>query len=181
MKYGDATMGQTEAVINRMGGFENWLRFAGGQGKIVFDTILAFLRTQLIAPLAAITASEEYFGEVEVKWMGDNFKAQFLGLELPCTERAEMKVAKLEKSSLDALILAELGDKAEITVSQFREFLGCNCASPEWFIFYLRGKDGNLWAVLASWSAGGGGWRVEALSVADPDGWLADGRVVSRN
>ena len=181
MKYGDATMGQTEAVINRMGGFENWLRFAGGQGKIVFDTILAFLRTQLITSFVAVTTSEEYFSDAGVKSMGENFKAQFLGLEVGSTDEVELAVCRLERNSLDAPILTELGDKAEINVSQFKAFLAGNRGSSEWFVFYLRGKDGSLWAVGARWYGDLDGWLVEAFSVGDRSPWNAGSQVVSRN
>jgi len=38
-KYPDVTAGQTEACINRMGGWENFLRFIGGQGEVVFKVV----------------------------------------------------------------------------------------------------------------------------------------------
>ena len=167
-KYNDVTAGQTEACINRMGGMENFLRFIGGQGKVVFETILTLLRTVVVFSKPAVTTSKEYFKEAGVVWMGDNFKAQFLDLEVGATEEAELAVRKLEKASLDAPILAELGDKAELEVSQFQVFLAANRGSSEWFIFYLRGRDGNLWAVDAFWYADYVGWYVYADSVADP-------------
>ena len=148
-KYSDLTVGQSEACINRMGGWDNFLRFIGGQGKVVFETILTLLRTVRIAAQPAVTTSEDYFKEAGVVVMWDNFKAQFLGLEVPATDEVELAVRKLEEGSLDAPILAELGEKAETSVSQFKAFLAENRKSQEWFIFYLRGKDGNLWAVHA--------------------------------
>ncbi|MBI1974677.1 MAG: hypothetical protein HYS51_02440 [Candidatus Zambryskibacteria bacterium] len=180
-KYADVSAGQTEACINRMGGWDNFLRFIGGQGKVVFETILTFLRTFSIAAQPAITTSKEYFEEAGVKWTGDNFKAQFLGLEVPETAETELAIHKLEQASLDAPILAERGDKAETAVSQFKVFLAKNRKSSEWFIFYLRGRDGNLWAVHAYWDTGDGGWDVRAHSVTYPYSWDAGRRVVSRN
>lgn len=180
-KYNDYTGGQVEAVINRMGGFQNWVRFAGGQGKVVFETILTFLRTMCIAAQPAATTSKEYFAEAGVVLTGSNFETQFYGLEVPAVDTAELKVSKLEENSLDAPIMAELGDKTETSVSQFKAFLAEHRESKEWFIFYLRGKDGNLWAVRAYWHADDGGWRVEAHGVGYPDGWSAGDQVVSRN
>lgn len=179
-KFNDVTMGQTEAVVNRMGGYEVWKRFAGGAGRIVFD-LLTLLRTVKVDAQSAATTSAEYFAEAEVKSMGDNFKTQFLGLEVGATEEAELAVRKLEQNSLDAPIMAELGDRTEVSVLQMKAFLAVNRGSSEWFIFYLRGKDGNLWAVYACWYSGLEGWCVVAGSVGYPSGWRAGDRVVSRN
>src|SRR3989344_3580276 len=180
-KYSDLTVGQSEACINRMGGWDNFLRFIGGQGKVVFETILTLLRTVRIAAQPAVTTSEDYFKEAGVVVMWDNFKAQFLGLEVPATDEVELAVRKLEEGPLDAPLLAELGEKAETSVSQFKAFLAENRKSQEWFIFYLRGKDGNLWAVYAYWYSDYGGWHVNADEVTNPDRWFAGHQVVSRN
>lgn len=180
-KYADVTAGQTEACINRLGGWDNFLRFIGGQGKVVFDSILEFVRTVTIGAQPAVTTNKKYFEDAGAKWMGENFQNQFLGLEVSETKEIELAVRKLTEDSLDEPILKELGDKAETSVSTFHTFLNQNRESSEWFIFYLRGKDGNLWAVSAHWSSGDGGWYLYAFSVADPDGWLAEGQVVSRN
>ena len=180
-KYNDLTTGQSEACINRMGGWDNFLRYIGGQGKVVFDTILTLIHTITIPAQSAVTTSKEYFEEAGVKLMGSNFEAQFYGLEVETTNEVELAVRKLEQDSLDAPILTELGDKSEISVSQFRTFLATNRESKEWFIFYLRGKDGNLWAVGARWYSARRGWDVRAYSVGYSYGWYAGCRVVSRN
>ncbi|MBI2086978.1 MAG: hypothetical protein HYT69_02300 [Candidatus Zambryskibacteria bacterium] len=125
-KYPDVTSGQTEACINRMGGWDNFLRFIGGQGKIVFETILTLLRTVKVAAEPAVTTSKEYFAEAGVKLTGSNFENQFYSLEVTATEEVELAVCKLEEASLDAPIMAELGDKAETSASQFRAFLAAN-------------------------------------------------------
>ena len=161
--------------------FAHILPVLRGWAKVVVDSILTFLRAVRIAAQPAAKTSKEYFSEAGVRWMGDNFKAQFMGLEVAAVGKAELAVRKLEQDSLDAPILAELGDKAEISVSQFRAFLAENRESPEWFIFYLRGKDGNLWAVRAHWSAAYGGWFVDAASVECPARWYAGSQILSRN
>ncbi|MCR4279580.1 MAG: hypothetical protein NUV78_02465 [Candidatus Zambryskibacteria bacterium] len=179
-KYNDLTTGQSEACINRMGGWDNFLRFIGGEGKIVFETILTLLRTVRITAQPTTITSKEYFAEAGVVSAGSNFETQFYGLEVAAVAAGELAVRKLTKDSLDAPILAELGDKAETSVSQFRAFLDANRGSSEWFIFYLRGNDGNLWAVSADWNAGDGGWRVGARSVAAPIWWDAGRQVLSQ-
>lgn len=178
-KYNDLTTGQSEACINRMGGWNNFLRYIGGEGKVVFETILTILHTVKIFAQTAVTTSKEYFEEAGVVSMGSNFEAQFLGLEVSAVAESELAVRKLTQDSLDAPILTELGDKAEISVLQFREFLDANRGSTEWFIFYLKGKDGNVWAVSALWYAGGG-WYVHAYSVDNPDRWRAGDQVLSQ-
>ena len=124
--------------------------------------------------------SKEYFKEVGVISMGNNFKAQFLGLEIPQLQNSELAIWKLEKNSLDNPILEELGDKAEISISQFHAFLAANRESSEWFISYLKGKNGKLWAVSAYWNTDFGGWGVDAYSVSSPVGWGAGLQVVSQ-
>jgi hypothetical protein len=39
-KYDDVTVEQIEACINRMGGWNNFLSFIGGNGRIVFDSVV---------------------------------------------------------------------------------------------------------------------------------------------
>ena len=72
-----------------------------------------------------------------------------------------------------------VGDKAELSPSQFRAFLATNRRSTEYFIFYLRGKE-KLWAVGACWSASLGGWFVYASPVSSLSGWGAGGWVLSQ-
>lgn len=151
------------------------------RAEVVIKLILAHLRTFRVIAQPAITTSEEYFKEAGVNWMGDNFKAQFLGLEISATDEDELAVHNLEEASLDAPILAELGAKAEISVSQFRAFLAANRESSEWFIFYLRGRDGNLWAVHAAWNSDNRCWSVGADSVGRPGRWAVGDRVCSRD
>lgn len=182
-KYSQVTAGQTEACINRLGGWDNFLRFIGGEGRVVFESkpILTFLHTTRISAQPSATISEEYFKkEAEVVLMGDNFRAQFLGLRVPAVEETEIAVRKLEEPSFDTHILDELGNRAEISVSQFQAFLAANHRSSALFVFYLRGKDGRPWAVGADWVVDRGGWYVYADSVTNQFKWRQGYRVVSQ-
>jgi len=138
-----------------------------------------FLRTVRIAAQPAVTISKQYFKGAGVVWANNIFQAEFYSLEVPTTEEIEIAVHRLKKSLFDAPILAELGDKAKISVSQFRTFLAANRESLEWFIFYLSGRNGKR-AVYAYWSVNCGGWRVGARSVTRPDEWRQGYRVVSQ-
>lgn len=161
--------------------FASILPVLRGRAKVVVNSILTFLRTVKAAGHVATTTSEEYFAEAGVKLTGSNFENQFYGLEVAATSEAELAVRKLKEDSHDAPIMAELGDKAEISVAHFADFLASHRGSKEWFIFYLRGKDGNPWAVDAGWFAAFDGWYVDARSVKSLDGWSAGHQVVSRN
>lgn len=135
----------------------------------------------------AVTTSEEYFREAGVVSTADirsgrnNFKDQFIGLEVGAVMEAELAVRKLKDASYDSLILPELGDKAEISVSQFRAFLAENYNHQSLFIFYLRGKDRNLWVVDAGWFSTINGWSLHADPISGPDRWHGGGHVVSLN
>ena len=153
--------------------FKLWL-------KKVSTRFFVHLRTVRISAQSAVITSEEYFTEAGVKWMGNNFKSQFLGLKVGATSDAELNVHKLTVASRDIPILAELDDKAEIFVSRFKAFLAENRNSSEWFIFYLRGKDNNLWAVFADWNSIYRGWGVDAYSVTDRHRWRDGRQVVSQ-
>lgn len=176
--------GATNADLKALckdGMFDAILPVLRGRAKVVVNSILTFLRAVQISAQAATTTSKEYFEEARVAWISDNFQNQFLGLEVAESPEADLVVSRLEEDTLDVPILAELGDKAEISPSQFRAFLAANRGSTEYFIFYLRGKNGELWAVRARWHAGYGGWRVSAHSVSRPDGWYTGSLVLSRN
>jgi len=181
MKYGNATLGQVEAVWNKLGGEDGVNRFLADKVKIIVQSILTLLRMETISTQPAVTTSEKYFQDAGVKWANDTFKNQFLGIKVEGVEEVTLSIHKLDEASLDAPILTELGDKAETPISTFREFLRENHKSQEWFIFYLRGKDENLWAVSAYWRAERDGWFVHAHSVADLRGWDASRQVVSCN
>ena len=149
---------------------------------VVVMKLLTIVRRVSIAAQPTITTSEEYFKEAGVVWMDENFKAQFLGLEVAAIGETELTIRKLEVASVDDPIIAELGgkEKAEISVSQFRAFLAANRDSSERFIFYLKGKDGNLWAVRARWRRVRRCWGVGAHPVDGPGEWGSGGRVLSR-
>ena len=149
------------------------------RAEVVVKSILTLFRTVRIPTQPAVTTSKEYFKEAGMVWTNDTFQAEFYGLEVPATEEVELAVRRLEEASLDASILTELGDKAEISVSQFKAFLAENRESREWFISYLSGRNGKQ-AVYAGWRVADGGWRVLVGSVAGPGGWSRGGRVVSQ-
>ncbi len=142
--------------------------------------ILTHIRDFKVTAHPAVTTSQKLWEDCGVKLTGKDFKAQFVGLEVEAVEAGILSISKLQKNSLDATILSELGIKAETSVLHFAELLHQNRKSSEIFIGYLRGLDGKLWAVFASWFAGDDGWFVDPSSVTDPVWWDVGYRVVSR-
>jgi len=115
--------------------------------------------------------------QVRFWYFGDNFTNHFLPkVEGPCVP-ATLAVHQLQEASLDDPIRQELGDRQEITLGQFYQFLATQDSG--WFIAYIRDAKSNLWAVRAYWDAGCG-WRVSAYSVTHPHGWGPVPQVVSR-
>lgn len=155
--------------------------------------LLEFVTTTSVAALERFNAAENFKvntkkAAVRICYLGKNFKEHF-GRKVEGTcEASEIRVHKLTESSLDVPIIAELGDKAEITLGQFFALLskqGEGESGPlltnEWAnIAYIRDCGDVLWAVFARWNVAGGGWVVGARSVGHPFEWGAGYQVLSR-
>jgi len=127
--------------------------------------------------------------KVKISYLGDNFKAWFLGkMEEPFLGGI-IYGRKLKKNSVDGPILAELGsgDGAETTLT---ELYAAMAAQPNgesgglltnsWAnVFYIKDVNGTLRAVDVYWLDGG--WYVVASSVENPVRWFAGTQVFSRN
>ena len=129
----------------------------------------------------AVTTSEKYWGKAGVKWMGETFRAQFMGLEVPEVSEGEFLLRPLVAPTQSSPVVEELGDKAETPVSQLHAFMDANRGKPGWFPTFAVGNDGRLWTVNFGWSGGSGGWRVGASPVGDPSEWYSGYQVLSRN
>lgn len=133
--------------------------------------------------------AQDHLKQANVGWMGDNFKGLFLDKVEEDVGAGTIAVHCLEKTSLDAPIMAELGERAELQLAHFFELLKAQSKREEGNLLvngyvniaYIRGTDGNLWAMSARWRSGRGCWRVRAGSVGGPDGWADGGRVLSRD
>jgi len=195
-KYPDVTAGQTEACINRFGGWDNFLRFIGGQGEVVWKKFLHLVTTVEMPAQPRFVARDHFkvdtssSARVKVAFIWEGFSTNFLYKVEEAVEATTLAVHKLEKNLLDKEIRAELGEnKEETTLSQFWALLekqghgqeGDLLVNGYANIFYIRDTQGRLWAVYTYWRAGRGGWRVGADSVSRPDRWYAGRQVVSRN
>lgn len=192
MKYGELTLGQMEAIVNKLGGMEGVRRFLAGCAEVVIKKVLSLVTTVETTTTTRFVAAEKFrIGEtdgVEVGWLGDNFKSNFLDKVEEGVAAATLRIHKLEQASLDAPILEELGDTAETTLAEMWELLkkqgngqeGTLLVNGYANIFYIRDANNELWAVNAYWLADDGSWLVGAHSITDPLRWRAGIQAVSR-
>jgi len=125
--------------------------------------------------------------KVKIYYLGENFKKNFLKKIEVDVEKAELRRHILLRSSLDPEIMAELGeDRRTVKLAHFWAMLekqangeqGDLLVNGYANIAYVEDENGIVWAVIAYWNSGRG-WRVEADSVGDPDGWYDGYRVLS--
>lgn len=152
---------------------------------IAVTKLLEFVKTVSLPAVGTFVAAEKFRpGEtidgINVGWLGDNFKANFLGKTEDQMPALKIREHKLLKGSRDPAIITELGgeEKVEISLGQFWEFLKTADQSL-WYVVYIRNDDNVLWAVHAHWL--GGGLSVGANSLDDPNDWDTDNRFLSRN
>ncbi len=202
MKYGNLTLGQIEAGINKIGGEDAFMRLLAGELNVVPakpadpKKLLELMTTVSVAACEKFVAKEHFKvdigrkAKVKIAFLWDNFCKHFL----PKTEEGvlagEIKVHKLLRSSLDAPIMTELGDPTSYstTLADMWALLekqpngeeGVLLVNGYANIFYIHDTEGNLWAVYANWYAGYGGWNVEANSVEGPLRWHDGVQVLSR-
>lgn len=193
MKYGELNLGQVEAIVNKLGGMDGVRRFLAGSIEVVVKKLLTLVTTVKVATVEHFVANEKFIegkttDGVKIAWIGDNFKANFLEKTENGVETTELKIHKLDQDSLDAPIIAELGDADETTLAHFWELLkkqgsgqkGDLLTNGYANIAYIRDENMGLWAFYVHCRAGSGGWGVGAYSVEDPLRWDAGNQVVSR-
>lgn len=192
-KYPNVTAGQTEACINRFGGWDNFLRFIGGEGKIVFDPILNSVGiVALDVTTDGFVAREKFVintsmtALVKIGFIGNNFTNWFLSgrgtREVP-KGFTTLKYSILTKDSVFDPILAELGENAETTLTEVIQLMelqghgnnGVLLIDGFANIFYVRDQEGALRSVVVIWNDVS--WRVSAFETTNPREWHADNQV----
>lgn len=184
MKYNDLTLGTIEAIVNKLGGMEGVGRFLRGGLVVKAAELLREVARAAVGGAARFVA-RDHLTAANIGWMSDDFKRYFLNVVEEKVEGVTLTVHRLKKASLGAPILSELGDCAEISLAHFFELMKRQSkgeAGPllvnGWAnIAYIRGNDGNLWAVDAYWNDTDRDWDVYVYSVEDPHEW-GDGRQV---
>lgn len=189
MKYNDLTLGKIEAVVNKLGGIDAVDRFLRGDLAVSPSRASDLLRqvATVVVNGTKKFIAKDYLEAANIGWTNESFKHFFLDKVEKNVEAANLAVHRLQKASLDAPILDELGDRAEISLVRFFELLkkqardqsGPLLTNGYANIAYIRDSEENLWAVNAYWFDVDRAWYVYADSVEGPLSWLAGRRVLS--
>lgn len=195
----DLTGGETNALVKIVGGADAVRRILRGECVVSVEaknkdsrTVLADLLEEVGDPVN-VPATKRFVardkfkvdrnGELPISYLGDNFRKHFLDVLEKNVAATTLKQRKLLKSSVDARILAALGDRdlakienARTALSQVFNYLK-KADRSRWFIFYVADAKGTVWVVRASWDCVG--WGVEASSVSYPGEWSGARYVVS--
>lgn len=132
--------------------------------------------------------AKESFTRENGFYLWDTFRQYFLDKVEENVKDATVAVHRLEKMSLDDAIREELGhEREEIALTHFFDLLRKQSEGQDRHLLtngyaniaYIRDKDGNLWAVGASWRAGYRDWLVLTYSVDGPSGWRVGYQVLS--
>jgi hypothetical protein len=127
---------------------------------------------------------------VKISSLGSNFTDWFIDKTENAFSGSKLQYADLDRSSVDGLIITELGgeEQAETTLVEVFALMATQpngeggsllVADFRANIFYVRDATGVLRAVRVAWY--GGGWHVYASAVTSPIAWLAGYRVFSHN
>lgn len=192
------TAGQLNALVKILGGEEVVHGILNKSVEVVVNTV-KLLRQLTIVSAAGIQkfAAAGAFGENNpdgIKfYLWKNFQNNFLGKIEEDVPAATIAVHRLEKSSRDQGIMAELGidletKKGVIKLAHFFELIKAQANGQEGQLLvngyaniaYIEDENGKLWAVSADWGSDGRGWDVYASSVEDPREWRDGGRVLSQ-
>jgi hypothetical protein len=204
-KYHDLTIGQMEAAINRMGGWEAFQGFLRGEfeltpiAKAVATAMLTLVGTVIVPATTEKFVAKEKFvrdtgrkAKVKISYLGGNFISWFLngdGKTEDSIKEQTLHYYKLRQSSVDGPIITELGGeaKAETTLSEMFSLMekqgkgedGVLLNNGYANIFYIKDSAGVLRTVIVDWDVGG--WSVGADSVGHPRRWGVGRQVFSRN
>lgn len=204
MKYGELTLGQIEALVNKLGGKDVVKGILSGESRVVVTnvaaTLLKFIGTVQIAATGEFFARDHFVinnKSVKFVYIDDVFKQLFLDQVEEPQEMVAIQANQLEWDSLDVTILRELGDKAETTLSKIWELLkkqpngeyGRLLTNGFANIFYVRDARGTTRVVNVSWRSENefgflskaSGWRINAYSTGYLDDWGKGSQVFSRN
>lgn len=194
MKYGELTLGQIEAIVNKLGGMTGVMQLLTDEvivNKKTTSQPLKFI-TSVTVPSVKQFAAVDHFkhGEIveRVKcYLWSNFSRHFGGKIEEDMEECVIRVHELLKSSRDLGIRSEIGEEREETkLAHLWHLLtlqpngekGTLLTNGYANIFYIRGTENILWAVVAYWY--GDEWNLCAVSVGSLDEWLGGIRVCSR-
>lgn len=192
MKYGKMTLGQIEALVNKLGGESVVDGILSEKLTVtvtaVANSILSFIGMIKLLAMKKFVARDNFqLDKTGIGYLGDNFKNWFLGKTEEPAPEVTLSYHRLTESLFDAPILAELGDKAETTLANLFRLLafqpqggkGVLVTKGSANVFYIKDEGGEFRTVYALWR--GDGWFVDAFTTTITWGWRAGDRVFSRS
>jgi len=162
------------------------------------------LQKVIFSPCAAIRkfAAYDHFevdtrraARVQISSMANYFGMRFVCMTENNIDASSLTAYTLLRATPCTDILAELGDRAEVPLAHVWELLRRQPHGEKETIlinemllvddfcfntFFVRDKDGDLWAISLEWKAFYEGWNIDALRADDPYPLLAGSRIFSR-
>ncbi len=195
MKYNEFTLGQIEAVFNKLGGIEGVKRFLAGTVEVIVKKLLERVDGISLPPVEHFVAKDHFVVDasekvkVKISYLGDNFRKHFLWkVEDTPVGAEDLTVSRRLEDSFDPPIITDLGGEAkvEITLGQFFSAFAKQANGEAGSLFtngyanigYIRDDEGIVWAVSGRW--GVEGWDFGAYPLDRPDRWCRDRRFLSR-
>jgi hypothetical protein len=181
------------AIQNTAEAIRIWGEAIKNRAKVAVETLLEIIGTILIPASAGTFIARDKFvkdtsknAKVKISFVGDNFKKWFGNKVEDAGDERTLRYAKLLKSSGDGPIIAELGDKAEVSLQQVFSLMEMQPNGEEgvllingWAnIFYVKDQNNVLRAVYVLWYDDG--WLVNAIDVSIPGAWSDGSQVFSQ-
>ena len=166
MKYGELTLGQVEAIVNKLGGMDRVYELLRDNLTVKPSSLLKRIATIEVGYACGFIGKEHFKknirGErnnVMMQEMVCGFTDRFWGKVEKEVQPAILGAYDLLTPASDVEILAELGKRAEISLAHLWQLLlrqPCGQPGPlhtdgKHNIFYIRGVDDLLWTVQANW------------------------------
>lgn len=169
-----------------------WVK-TGKVAKTTVNKLLEFVTTMEVTAVKKFVAADVFKAGESIDGVAycTSFGVEFTEHFLPKIEEnvpaATLWVHKLLHNSKDLGICTEIGgDKEETKLADLHQCLkrqgkgekGVLLTNGRSNIFYIRGVDGNIWAVYTVWC--GNSWRLSAEAVVGTADWFAGNQVFSR-
>lgn len=163
-------------------------RVNSGEWVVKFAELLKQVATVTVGGVERFCA-KDHLEAANIGWTDTDFERFFLDKVEENVGTGVLAIHRLERQSPDALIMTELGDRAEIQLAHFFELLEAQSEGEEGPLLvdgrsnyaHIRGTDGNVRAVYTYWSAIRRYWNLRARQGGDYSNRLSGGnQVLSR-
>ena len=155
------------------------------------DGILSKVRSIKVSSFddkRSFVVTERVRKEANIGCMDNVFKHKFFSKVEENVDSTRIAIHRLEKDSIDKLILKELGKEREETSlthffvllkNQSRGQSGPLLTNGYGNVAYIKGNDGNLWAVCANWNRDDYYWGIFAHPIDSTNYMFANRQVIS--